>query len=91
MTTTLRLSGRLAALALVLSAALGAHLAAEPVNGPIRVSDDGRYFVARGGTPFFWLGDTAWPLFAEYRPEQAEAYLTNRASKGFTVVQAVLV
>jgi hypothetical protein len=68
-------------------------LAQEPssrVNGPIRVSDDGRYFVDRAGSPFFWLGDTAWPLFAEYTPEQAEAYLTNRADKGFTVVQAVL-
>ncbi len=91
MTTTLRLGGILTALALVLSTPLGAQLGAEPVNGPIRVSDDGRYFIDRGGAPFFWLGDTAWPLFVEYTPEQAEAYLTNRASKGFTVVQAVLV
>jgi hypothetical protein len=62
----------------------------QAVNGPIRVSDDGRYFVDRGGTPFFWLGDTAWPLFAEYTPQQAEDYLANRARKGFTVIQAVL-
>ena len=82
MTTILRLSGSLAALALVLSAPLSARRAAEPVNGPIRVSDDGRYFVDRGGNPFFWLGDTAWPLFAEYTPEQAEAYLANRGEQG---------
>jgi len=60
------------------------------MNGPIRVSGDGRYFVDKDGKPFFWLGDTAWPLFVEYTPAQAEAYLTNRGKKGFTVVQAVL-
>jgi len=42
------------------------------------------------GKPFFWLGDTAWPLFAEYKKTQAEAYLRNRAAKGFTVIQGVL-
>lgn len=63
---------------------------ARGLSGPIRVSSDGRYFVDKDGKPFFWLGDTAWPLFVEYTPAQAEAYLTNRGKKGFTVVQAVL-
>jgi hypothetical protein len=63
---------------------------ATSVNGPIRVSDDGRYFVDRDGHPFFWLGDTAWPLFAQYSRDQAEAYLVNRSRKGFTVIQGVL-
>ena len=35
-------------------------------------------------------GDTAWPLFAQYTKDQAEAYLANRSQKGFTVVQGVL-
>jgi len=60
------------------------------VRGPIRVSPDHRYFVDADGKPFFWLGDTAWPLFAEYKKTQAEAYLRNRAAKGFTVIQGVL-
>jgi hypothetical protein len=60
------------------------------VNGPIRVSADGRHFVDRDRRPFFWLGDTAWPLFAQYTREHAEAYLANRGRKGFTVIQAVL-
>jgi hypothetical protein len=60
------------------------------VNGPIRVSEDGRHFVDHDGRPFFWLGDTAWPLFAQYTKDQAEAYLANRGEKGFTVVQGVL-
>ncbi len=60
------------------------------VAGPIKVSPSGRYFVDQQGKPFFWLGDTAWPLFAEYSPSQAESYLKNRAEKGFTVIQGVL-
>ena len=60
------------------------------VAGPIKVSSNGRYFVDRSGKPFFWLGDTAWPLFAQYSRSQAEAYLTNRAEKGFTAIQGVL-
>jgi hypothetical protein len=63
---------------------------ARSIDGPIRVSPDGRYFVDRGDKPFFWLGDTAWPLFVEYTTAQAESYLTNRGQKGFTVVQAVV-
>jgi hypothetical protein len=58
--------------------------------GPIRVGPDGRYFVDASGQPFFWLGDTAWPLFAQYTRAEAEAYLDNRAEKGFTVIQGVL-
>jgi hypothetical protein len=45
----------------------------------------------RDGKPFFWLGDTAWLLFHKLNDEQIEAYLTNRALKGFTVIQATLV
>lgn len=58
--------------------------------GPLRVSSNGRYFVDREGKPFFWLGDTAWPLFTLYSQSKAENYLRNRAAKGFTVVQAAL-
>ncbi len=61
-----------------------------PVQSPIRVSANGRYFVDATGNPFFWLGDTAWPLFTSYPKEAAEKYLTNRAQKGFTVIQGVL-
>lgn len=59
-------------------------------RGPIRISDNGRYFVDAEGDPFFWLGDTAWPLFGEYPREEAEAYLARRGQQGFTVIQGVL-
>src|SRR5262249_56024436 len=60
------------------------------VGGRMEVGRDGRHFVDATGAPFFWLGDTAWPLFAQYSKDQAEAYLANRAAKGFTVIQGVL-
>ncbi len=40
--------------------------------------------------PFFWLGDTAWELFHRLTREEADLYLKNRAAKGFTVIQAVV-
>lgn len=58
--------------------------------GPIHISPDGRYFLNENGEPFFWLGDTAWPLFSQYPVPDAEQYLANRAAKGFTVIQGVL-
>lgn len=48
-----------------------------------------RYLVNERGAPFFYLGDTAWELFHRLTREEAEQYLQDRASKGFTVIQAV--
>jgi hypothetical protein len=59
-------------------------------DGPIHVSHNGRYFLTADNQPFFWLGDTAWPLFSQYSVADAEKYLENRARKGFTVIQGVL-
>jgi hypothetical protein len=42
--------------------------------------------VTQDGTPFFWLGDTAWSLTKLTRDE-IRRYLTDRAAKGFTVIQ----
>lgn len=44
----------------------------------------------RDGRPFFWLGDTAWLLFHKLTEAEIDAYLENRAAKGFTVIQATL-
>jgi hypothetical protein len=64
---------------------------AEPPELPLlRVSQNHRYLVTDGGKPFFWLGDTAWELFHRLNREEAARYLQDRAEKGFTVIQAVL-
>jgi hypothetical protein len=55
----------------------------------LKVSDNHRFLVTDSGRPFFWLGDTAWQLFQRLNREDADLYLQNRASKGFTVIQAV--
>ncbi|WP_309122816.1 glycoside hydrolase family 140 protein [Paenibacillus sp.] len=55
----------------------------------LRVSENRRFLEKEDGTPFFWLGDTAWELFHKLDREEAELYLRNRAERGFTVVQAV--
>jgi hypothetical protein len=56
----------------------------------LKISGDQRHIVYQDGTPFFWLGDTAWELFHRLDREEADLYLENRADKGFTVIQAVV-
>jgi hypothetical protein len=59
-------------------------------NAQLKVSSNQRYLMTADGKPFFWLGDTAWELFHRLTREEAELYLKNRADKGFTVIQAVV-
>lgn len=56
----------------------------------MKVSANGRFLVHDDGTPFFYLGDTAWELFHRLTLDEAERYLRDRAAKGFTVIQAVV-
>lgn len=49
-----------------------------------------RFLTKPDGTPFFYLGDTAWELFHRLNREEADLYLQDRVSKGFTVIQAVV-
>lgn len=58
--------------------------------GTLRVSDDHRHLV-NGDHPFFWLGDTAWLLCQTTSTQELDMYLHNRADKGFTVIQAVMI
>jgi hypothetical protein len=55
----------------------------------LKVSDNRRFLIYEDGTPFFYLGDTAWELFHRCNRAEAEVYLRDRAAKRFTVVQAV--
>lgn len=54
------------------------------------VSQHGRGLIRKDGTPFFWLGDTAWNLFHKLSREEADYYLKIRKDQQFNVVQAVL-
>jgi hypothetical protein len=60
-------------------------------RGKLIVSANGRYLQHADGTPFFWLGDTAWLLLKRTTREQALTYLRDRKNKGFNVIQMMLV
>ena len=55
----------------------------------LKISANHRFLIQQDGSPFFYLGDTAWELFHRLNREEADRYLENRARKGFTVIQAV--
>jgi hypothetical protein len=75
-------------LALAIVTLPGFRSRAEP--GPIRVSENGAYFVDASGQPFYFLADTQWELFRRYSLEDAKVILENRRAKGFTVMMVML-
>ncbi len=83
-----KLPHRFIAMALLFVASQAASLAA--AQGHLRVAANHHYLQYEDGTPFFYLGDTAWELFHRLNREEAARYLSNRAAKGFTVIQAVV-
>ncbi len=65
-------------------------LACLSASAQLKVSPDKHFLQTTAGKPFFWLGDTAWELFHRLNREEADLYLQDRASKGYTVIQAVV-
>ena len=59
-------------------------------HGNLKVSSNHRFLIYEDGTPFFYLGDTAWELFHRLNVEESKLYLGNRRAKGFNVIQAVV-
>jgi hypothetical protein len=91
------LNGLLAAVCLMSSVANTAAAASHRGDswklnrGRLKVSENHRYLEHENGDPFLWIGDTAWELFHRSTRDEAEEYLENRRSKGFTVIQSVLI
>lgn len=59
------------------------------LRGWLEVSNSGRYLSYGDGTPFFYLGDTAWEMGWKSNREELSEYLRDRKLKGFTVIQTV--
>jgi Protein of unknown function (DUF4038)/Putative collagen-binding domain of a collagenase len=57
---------------------------------PLKVSEDGRYFVDQKAEPVFWLGTTQWQLFRDNSPDDARTIIRNVKGKGFAFVQVML-
>nr|WP_319512476.1 glycoside hydrolase family 140 protein [uncultured Draconibacterium sp.] len=56
----------------------------------LKISSDSNYIVTENNEPFFWLGGTAWELIHRLDKEEIDRYLTDRANKGFTIIQTVI-
>lgn len=56
-------------------------------HGFLKVSDNRRYLAHADGTPFLWIGDTAWAAPMRASDEEWEVYLTDRTAKHFTLIQ----
>lgn len=56
-----------------------------------KVSENRRFLVHDDGRPFFYLGDTAWAVIQRLDRDETDEYLRDRADKGFTVIQTVIV
>ena len=57
---------------------------------PVKVSENGRYFVDQNDDPVFWLGTTQWQLFREYTLDEARLTIENISNKGFSFIQVML-
>ncbi len=57
---------------------------------PVKVSENGRYFVDQEGSPVFWLGTTQWELFRKHSLEDARTILERSAAHGFAFAQVML-
>lgn len=57
----------------------------------LRIGTDRRSLAHADGTPFFYLADTAWTAPTRLTLAEMDEYLADRATKGFTVIQTILV
>lgn len=58
-------------------------------HGPLTLSEDRHSLAHADGTPFFWLGDTAWNGALRSREEEWQTYLSKRREQKFTAIQFV--
>lgn len=56
-------------------------------NGKLRVSDNKRYLQHENGTPFFWLGETAWLLPSRSNRDEVDFFMSETKKNGYNVLQ----
>ena len=59
------------------------------IHGAIRVAKENTHLEHADGTPFFWLGDTAWNGALKSTKDDWNKYLDDRVAKKFTAIQFV--
>lgn len=56
-------------------------------HGFLRVSEDRRHLAHADGTPYLWIGDTAWVVPYRATADDWKTYLDDRVAKGFSLIQ----
>lgn len=82
-----RISLAIALLTIAICTVSGAKIYKPWSNGKLVVSDNGRYIIHENGTPFFWMGNTAWLISERLTREEAEYYLSKEHEYGYNVEQ----
>jgi len=81
-------------LSIILLTLIATAISAQPwkAHGSLQVSKENPHYLTHtDGTPFFWLADTGWEMLHRLNREETETYLENRKSKGFNVIQTVII
>ena len=56
-------------------------------HGRLQVSDNQRFLQHADGTPFFWLGETAWLMPERLNREEVSYYLDKARDAGYNMIQ----
>ena len=56
-------------------------------NGKLIVSDNKKYLQHENGTPFFWLGETAWLLPSRSNRDEVDFFMNEKQKDEYNVVQ----
>ena len=62
-----------------------------PYAFPLKTVPGIRFLTDQSNQPFFWSGEAAWSLIAQLSMKEANVYLANRSTKGFTVIMVNLI
>lgn len=62
----------------------------ESVLFPLKISENGHYFVDSKGKPFLYNADTGWQIFYKLTTEEARKYMMVRKEQGFNTLQTQL-
>jgi hypothetical protein len=56
-------------------------------NGPLKISDNGRYLVDQTGRPFLYAADTCWSCLSRLSVADAKRHIDTRKAQGFNAIQ----
>lgn len=77
---------------MALISVLTSLVSSAPANDwTLKINDNGKFITKSDGSPFFWLGQTAWLLPERLDRDEADYFLRQTARQGFNVIQIQVV